>query len=86
MLGGIGNGAVAMLMFDIYLFDEFGHLMQQVPIQVTSEGEARERATYFQKTQRATSFRLMPYDIRCRQVDKTLTQGFPNGAVVSSSK
>jgi hypothetical protein len=66
MIGKLSHTAVAMQAFDVYLFDELGQLMQQIPIEVTSEDAARERALYLQKTQRATAYRLMPFDIRPR--------------------
>jgi hypothetical protein len=57
-----------MLVFDVYLFDELGQMMRQIPIEVADEGAARERALYLQKTQRATAYRLMQFDIRPRRV------------------
>lgn len=57
-----------MLVFDVYLFDELGTLMEQIPIEVPSEDAARERAIYLQKTERATVYRLMPFDIQPRLV------------------
>ena len=51
----------AMLLFDLYMFDDEGRVFQQIPIQAASQEGAREKARYLQKTQRAAKHVLMPF-------------------------
>lgn len=48
-----------MLLFDLYLFDEAGRMLQQVALEAASHEGAREKALYLQKTQQAASHLLM---------------------------
>ena len=48
-----------MLLFDLYLFDETGRMLQQIPLEAASHEGAREKGLYLQKTQRAASHLLM---------------------------
>jgi hypothetical protein len=53
---------MAMLQFDVYLFDEQGVLLQLVPIQAASQEGAREKALYLEKSQHAATHVVMPTD------------------------
>lgn len=51
----------AMLLFDLYMFDDEGRVFQQMPIQAASQEGAREKARYLQNAQRAAKHVLMPF-------------------------
>lgn len=48
-----------MLLFDLYLFDETGRRLQQIPLEAPSHDGAREKALTLQKSHRAVSHVLM---------------------------
>lgn len=51
-----------MRVFDVYLFDEKGALLQVVPIRTTTDDEARRKAGHLKGLHRAAAHLLMPFN------------------------